>query len=124
MNKNTIAIIEDDNILANVLKEAFEDAGFSVLQASDGEEGLKLMESNEIDLILLDILLPKMNGIELLKKIRANEKLKNIEIIILSVVSDMGKIADAMEGGVYTYLIKDKTRVENLVEMVKEKLSA
>jgi len=64
-----------------------------------------------------------MNGIEFLKKVRENDKYKDIHIIILSVVGDMRKIADAMEGGVYTYLIKDKTKMDDLVSVVREKLS-
>ena len=123
MDKKTIAVIEDEEILAKVLIDVFSEAGFNVLHAADGEAGMKLVESEKIDLILLDILLPKMSGIELLKKIRANEKYKDMEVIVLSVVSDTEKVADAMEGGVYTYLIKDKTKMDNLLKIVKEKLS-
>lgn len=123
MDKKTIAVIEDEEILSKVLREALAEAGFNVLHATDGEAGMKLIESKEIDLVLLDILLPKMNGIELLKKIKADEKYKDMKIIVLSVVSDIEKVADAMESGVYTYLIKNRTKVDDLVKKVQEKLS-
>jgi DNA-binding response OmpR family regulator len=123
MEKKTIAVIEDEEILSKMLIESLSEAGFNVLHASDGEEGLSLIESENIDLILLDILLPKINGIEILKKIRENDKYKDLNIIVLSIVSDINKIADAMEGGVYTYLVKDKTKVDDLVRIVKERLA-
>jgi DNA-binding response OmpR family regulator len=118
----TIAVIEDEEVLAKVLVEALTEEGFNVLTASDGEEGFNLIETEKIDLVVLDVLLPKLNGLELLKKVRENEKYKDMEIVVLSVVSDIEKIADAMEEGVYTYLIKDKTRVDDFVKIVKEKL--
>ena len=118
-----ILIIEDEEALSKAMSLKLTKEGFEVSVAYNGEDALKLVESEKIDLILLDILLPKMNGIEFLKKIRANDAYKDIHTIILSAVSDMAKIADAMEGGVYVYLVKDKTKMDDLVNIVKEKLS-
>ena len=122
MNKKVIAVIEDEKVLSKMLTGALLDEGFEVVHATDGEEGVRLIESKEIDLVLLDILLPKMNGLELLKKIRENDKYKDIKFVILSVVNDLDKVAVAMEGGVYTYLIKDKTEISDIIKIVKEKL--
>ena len=123
MDKKTIAVIEDEEVLSKVLVEALEEANFNVLHATDGEAGLKLIESEHVDLVLLDIMLPKINGLEILKKVRENEKLNNLKIIILSIVSDIEKVADAMDSGVYTYLIKDKTKVNDLVSIVEKELA-
>ena len=118
-----ILIVEDEEALSKAMSLKLTKEGFEVSVAYNGEDGLKLIESEKIDLILLDILLPKMNGIEFLKKLRENDTYKDIQTIILSAASDMEKIADAMEGGVYIYLVKDKTKMDDLVNMVKEKLS-
>lgn len=123
MDKKTIAIIEDEEVLSKMLTEALTEAGFNILHATEGEAGLKLIESEQIDLVVLDILLPKINGLEILKKIRENNKYDDMEVIVLSVVNDMDKVAEAVEGGVYTYLIKDKTKVDDLVEIIKKRLS-
>lgn len=118
-----ILIVEDEKALAEAMSLKLVKMGFEVSVAHSGEEGLKLLGAEKIDLILLDLLLPKMNGIEFLKNIRKDDKHKDIHVIILSAVSDTEKIAGAIEEGVYIYLMKDKTKIDDLVNVVKEKLS-
>ena len=122
MEKIKIVLVEDDEILSKVVEEELSSKGFGVLKAMDGEAGLEMIKSEKPDLVLLDLVLPKLNGIEVLKKLREDEFGKNVPVIILSVVSDMDKVADAMEGGVYTYLIKDKMNIGDLAGRIKEEL--
>ncbi|MBL1434251.1 response regulator [Candidatus Wolfebacteria bacterium] len=122
-NLKKILVVEDEKPLAKAMNLKLTKEGFEVFVAHSAEDGLKIIESEKIDLILLDILLPKMNGIEFLKKLREDDAHKDILIIILSAFGDMEKVADAVERGVYIYLIKDQTKIDDLVNTVKEKLS-
>lgn len=117
-----IVLIEDDKILSDSVYNALKDAGFEVGRAFDGEEGLKLVESEKPDLVLLDILLPKLNGLVVAKKLKSNPLTKAIPIIILSVLDKSASVAEALESGVYEYMIKDDFKVEEIVARVKEKL--
>lgn len=93
-----------------------------VLEAKNGEEGLVLALDKCPDLVLLDIIMPKMDGITLLHKLRQNEKCKEMKVIMLTNLDDMSKIADAIEEGSSEYLIKSDIKIEDIVQKVKEKL--
>src|SRR5437762_902287 len=79
-----IVIIEDQEVLALIYSKKFAAAGYEVLVAADGEAGLESIIKNRPDLVVLDVMLPKLNGIEVLKKVRANPELKDLPVIILS----------------------------------------
>lgn len=117
-----ILIVEDDPPLRNALREKLSDAGFTILEAKNGEEGLSLAFSEHPALILLDILMPKVDGIEMLKKVRNDERGKNVPIIILTNLSDNGEIAQAIDNEVFDYFIKSDIKIEEVVEKVKGKL--
>ncbi|OGF82231.1 hypothetical protein A3B18_00965 [Candidatus Giovannonibacteria bacterium RIFCSPLOWO2_01_FULL_46_13] len=122
--KKRIALIEDDEILSNRLCAGLNDAGFDVSVAFDGEEGLKLIETLKPDLILLDIILPKMDGLTVAKKLKSNPSTKNMPIIILTALEKAQPLVDALESGVYEYIIKSDLKVQDIVERVKEKLES
>lgn len=122
MENKKILVIEDDDILSKVLLESLQKAGFDVVQAFDGEDGLRLIKSEKPDLVLLDILMPKMDGITMLKNLRKEDWGKDVNVVILTILDDIEKLADAMDNGVYTYLVKNKTQVDDLVSVVREKL--
>src|SRR5438046_1167111 len=106
MNSKKILIVEDDKQLQSALKDKFETEEFNVLVASDGQEGLMVAEKENPDLILIDILLPKINGIVMAEEIK---KLGlNSMMIFLTNLSDIQHIADASEAsaGNVDYLIK------------------
>ena len=77
-NMPVVLVIEDDPILTKMYKEKFTNEGFEVLTAPDGESGLETAVNKKIDIILLDVMLPRMSGIELLKRLREHEKGKNM----------------------------------------------
>lgn len=118
-----ILIVEDDPAMATLYKDLFEKEGFSVSLASDGDSGLKVALSTLPDIILLDILLPKMNGMTVLTKIRSTEWGKKEPIIILSNVDPDDTM---MQNIVYAqptyYLLKANTTPGEVLEKVKSVL--
>ncbi len=123
MEKYTILIIEDELALKEALATAMKDAGFTVYTAGDGEEGLRLALKHGPDAILLDLLLPKMPGMEMLKKLRADARGKHIPVIILSNASEPVNVMDAMKNEVFDYLVKSDWSLAEVTKKVKEKIA-
>jgi DNA-binding response OmpR family regulator len=115
-----ILIVEDDKDFLWILQQSFTGAGFSVVFAQDGEEGLKMAEKEKPDLILLDILMPKMDGITVAKKLK--EKGIKSQIIFLSNVEDMANITEAFKMADSDYIVKSTVHIDNIVKAVKKKL--
>ncbi len=119
---HTILIIEDDHALLNALKDKFTKEGFVVIKAHDGEEGLTMALSDHPDLILLDVIMPKMDGIMMLKALRKDAWGKDAKVIILTNLSDDKRVIEALEQGTHDYLIKADWKIEDVVEKVRKKL--
>lgn len=117
-----ILIIEDEKIIRDVLVKIFTKEGFSVLEAADGEAGLAVAEKESPDIILLDIILPKIHGLAVLSRLRDSEWGKNIPVIILTNLSDSASVAEALAGGVYEFLVKKDWTLDEIVAKVREKL--
>ncbi len=127
-NKKILVIeeVEDDLSLRNVLHDKFALEGFGVLEAKDGEEGLAIALREHPDIILLDIVLPKMDGLTMMKKLRETDEWgKNVPIILLTNLSaDDDKIMKAITNDTPAYyLVKSNWSIEDLVEKIKERLS-
>lgn len=127
-NKKMLVIeeIEDDTSLRNVLHDKFSLEGFSVLAEKDGEAGLATALRERPDLILLDIVMPKMDGITMMKKLRqANEWGKNVPIILLTNLSaDEDRINQAIaENEPAYYLVKSNWTLSDLLEKIRDRLS-
>ncbi len=127
-NKKILVIeeVEDDNSLRNVLHDKFKLEGFGVLEAKDGEEGLATALREHPDIILLDIVLPKMDGLTMMKRLReANEWGKNVPIILLTNLNaDDDKINQAItDNSPAYYLVKSNYTIEDLVAKIRERLS-
>lgn len=121
--KNILLIIEDEKSLLDALKDKFKLEGFEVLTAENGEQGLTEAVKKEPDIILLDILMPKMDGLTMLKKLRDDGWAKGTPVIILTNVNDLNQIAKAVENLAQAYLIKADWKIEDVVKLVKEKLN-
>ena len=115
-----ILIIEDEQTLVKVLVEAFSENGYKVETAIDGEEGWKKVQEFEPDLILLDLILPKMDGFEILHRIKKNEKLKNTAVLILTNLSDVKDRCHEM--GAVACLVKSDESIDNIKKAVKKVL--
>ncbi len=100
-----ILIVEDDLFIREIYEYTLKKSGHLVISAEDGEEGLKKAEEMP-NLILLDIMMPKMNGIELLQKLKASESTKNIPVVLITNLGDKNVIEQAFEMGAQGYLLK------------------
>ncbi len=121
-NTKKILLVDDDETILKVLADRLESEGFTVTEARDGFEGLNKALAEQPDLILLDIMLPKMDGLTMFKKLREDKRGKNIPAIVLTILREAEKVSEALENGVYTYLIKMDVQIEDVVRKVKEKL--
>lgn len=120
--KKTILFIEDDLPTVEVYKIALEHAGFKVETALSGNDGIKKIKAKVPDLILLDFLLPDINGIEVLKEIRAQKDAKDIPIFILTNYTDKKLGQKGLFLKNEKYLLKTKHTPSELAELVKKKL--
>jgi len=120
--RNTILIVEDDLDLLEVLRKKFIMEKFEVLQAPDGKIGLEEALRSHPDLILLDIIMPIMDGMTMLAKLRQDSWGKNVSVILLTNLSDESKVAEGLKHGVYDYLVKADWNIGDVVKKVKARL--
>lgn len=118
MGKKKILIIDDEVTLQKALTEALVQEGFEVFNAYNGEEGIKLFESRSPDLVLLDIIMPKIDGFGVFKKI--SQKNKKVPVMILSNLENNSEIQKMFKMGAVAYLIKSNFSLEGIVKKVKE----
>lgn len=114
-----VLIVEDEEILAKVLKEKLEKANFDVKVSIDGEEALLDVKNWKPNAILLDLMLPKKNGLDVLKELKEDNFLKNIPIIITSNLSDDDSIKKGIKLGADDYFVKSEHPINEIVEKVK-----
>ena len=117
-----ILIVEDEVALSSALRLKLEAEGYIVLVAVDGEEGLAMAIERKPDLILLDIIMPKMDGMTMLGKLREDSRGRDFRVIILTNLSDEDKIEEAKRHGSYDYLIKADWKIEDILDKVREHL--
>lgn len=118
--QQTILVIEDDSFMASLVSGVFKKAGFNVELAPDGENALKKIKERIPDLILLDLILPGINGFELLKKFKKSDQTRQIPIVILSNLGSQNEIKKGLKLGAKAYLVKTEILPEEIVEKVKE----
>ena len=117
--KHSVLIVEDEMALVEVLEDHFSEEGFEVLIAKDGKVGLDMALKLNPDIILLDIIMPIMDGITMLEKLRKDEKAKEIPVIMLTNLSDAKRVEEARKQGVNDYLVKADWKLEDVVNKVK-----
>lgn len=120
--KHTILVVDDDVPLLKAVCGKLEREGFQVFEAKNGQEGLDLALSNHPDLILLDIIMPVMDGMSMFEKLRQDAWGKNAKVIVLTNLSDNTKLAEALELKSYGYLVKIDWKIEDVVAKIKETL--
>jgi CheY-like chemotaxis protein len=101
-----ILAIDDENDVLLIIKTALSGEGYEILTASNGYDGLALAEDQKPDLILLDLRMPEMDGMEVLEQLRDNEKTQSIPVIVLTGLSEKNKIREALDKGITYYIVK------------------
>ncbi|MFH1462418.1 MAG: response regulator [bacterium] len=114
-----ILIVEDEKILMDMYKDKFVQVGFNVVTASSAEEGLEKVVKENPDLVLLDILLPKGNGISFLKKLRKDPKTSFVVVVAFSNFDDPEVKAEALSLGVKDYLLKTNYTPQEIIDRIK-----
>lgn len=117
-----ILFIEDESALQKTFGEILRQEGYEMISALDGEIGLRLAKSEKPDLILLDLILPRIHGFEVLKELKKDELTKEIPIIILTNLERAEDIQKALELGATTYLVKANYTLEEVLKKVKKAL--
>lgn len=118
-----IVIAEDEEILIKILREQFEKEGFAVALAADGMEAMSVIKKSKPDVVLLDLVLPKKNGFEVLEELKASEDIKMIPVIVLSNLGQDEEIKRALKLGATGYLVKNHHPISKVVEKVREYLT-
>jgi CheY-like chemotaxis protein len=121
---NTILIVEDEKPLQDVLADVLSKRGYTVITASNGKEGLDRACEERPDLILLDIIMPVMDGLEMLRELRQEEWGDAIEVVLLTNVSDNEKLAEALEIGAFDYLVKSDHTIDTITDAITTKVGS
>lgn len=122
--KKTILVVEDETPLRTAISGILSSEGFTVFEASNGQEGLDCARKEHPDLILLDQMMPVMDGLMVLEKLREDEGWgKSVKVVFLTNSSDDNNVSKATEGGVSYFLIKSDWDIADVVKKIKEQLN-
>jgi CheY-like chemotaxis protein len=121
--KAKILIVEDDPLMSRLYSKVFSIEGYEVRSAPDGEEGLTQVHKEVPTIILLDVMMPKMNGLQLLEKIKADPATKKIPVIMLTNLAGQADAEKAIAMGAIKYIVKSEYEPKQIVAMVKEILA-
>ena len=118
-----ILIIEDDPLMGRMYEKIFKFEGFEVELAVDGEEGLEKVKTGKPTLVLLDIMMPKMNGLQVLEKMKLDEETKAIPVVMLTNLAGQKDAEVALTKGAVKYIVKSEYEPKQVTNMVKEILA-
>lgn len=117
-----VLIVEDDTFLADIYQKKFEMEGYKVSVSDNGEKGLMDAKKKKPNIILLDILLPKLDGFAVLEKLKADSATKGIPVVLLTNLGQKDDVEKGLEAGAVDYLIKAHFKPSEIVEKVKSVL--
>lgn len=121
-SKIHVLLVEDDIFLSGIYQKKFEMEGYKISTADNGEKGLADAKKKKPDIILLDVLLPKMDGFTVLKELKADPTTKPIPVILLTNLGQKDDVEKGLEAGAVDYLIKAHFKPSEIVEKVKKVL--
>ena len=121
--KKTIVLADDESYIAIAYRDGLERAGFAVTVANNGQDALGAITHIKPDIVLLDLIMPKMNGFEVLKAVKADPTLSNIPILVLSNLSQVTDEAEVLRLGATDFLIKSDYSLKQIIEKVESVLS-
>lgn len=115
-----VVCAEDDKLISGSLVQGFKDAGFDAVPAYDGEETIAKVKESKPDIIVLDIMMPKLDGIGVVWELKANPETANIPVVMLTNLSDTATISKILEAGVTDYLLKSEQSIDQIIQKAKE----
>jgi DNA-binding response OmpR family regulator len=118
-----VLVIEDDKFLQRLLVMKLAQDGFDVVGASDGEDGLRRIVTEPPDLVVLDLILPKMDGFEVLTQMRTNSQTRDIPVIVLSNLGQEEDVSRVKQLGAMEFLTKSDISIHEVVQKIKEALA-
>ncbi|OGZ68372.1 MAG: hypothetical protein A3D44_01745 [Candidatus Staskawiczbacteria bacterium RIFCSPHIGHO2_02_FULL_42_22] len=119
----TILLVEDDPFIVDIYATEFKREGFAVEVAMDGVAALEAIKNHHPDMVLLDIILPKMDGWEFLKVLRGDAAIRHIKVMVISNLNQQDYTREIEQFGVIKYFLKIQTTPEEIVKAVKETLT-
>lgn len=122
-NNMKILVVEDERSLQKALCDTLTSSGYETLSALDGEEAISMVAKEKPNLILLDLILPKKDGFEVLKEIKSNTDFKDVPVIVLTNLEGSADVERALALGATTYLVKANYELSDIVEKIKKILS-
>jgi DNA-binding response OmpR family regulator len=122
-DKGTLLIVEDEVSFRTIYRDLFQGEGYGVLTAEDGETGWALTRKEKPDLVLLDLKLPKLDGYEVLRRIREDDDTKKIPVLIFSVMEDQQDVRKAMDLGADDYTVKGYYTSRQILQKIEELLA-
>lgn len=122
--KGRLLVVEDDEFISAIYAKKLSMEGYDVRLAENGERALLMMREDRPDLVLLDIIMPVKDGMETLREMRADEKLRDIKVVVLSNLSEDKELSQTRELGAIDYLVKANIAVSDLSAKVAEYLGA
>ena len=121
-NTKSVLIIDDEESLVNVLSRKFSDEGITAYTAFNGKQGLDVALEKHPDIILLDIMMPEMDGFDVMHHLQEDEWGKTVPIILLTNSSSIDTVAKAVSSGMSEFLVKTDIRLDEVVSKVKERI--
>ena len=119
-DKQKVLVVEDDEFLLELYSTKLKMEGFQVFSAGDGERGLRLAKEKKPDLVLLDIVLPKIDGLEVLRKLKKDGETAYIPIVLLTNLSQKDEVSEGLKAGAEDYLIKAHFMPSEVVDKIKK----
>jgi CheY-like chemotaxis protein len=121
-NTKSVLIVDDEESLVNVLSRKFTEEGITTYTAFNGREALEVALDKRPDIILLDIMMPEMDGFDVMRKLQQDEWGKDVPIILLTNSSSIETVAQAVSSGMSEFMVKTDMRLDDVVERVKGRL--
>lgn len=119
MESKSVLVVDDDQFLVDVLVEKLQTEGFVAKGVFSGPEALDSIREDPVDIILLDLIMPGMTGMEVLQKLKSDDKTKHIPVVVLTNLADNEVIEQIKAAGGSGYLIKDRQNIDEVVESIK-----
>lgn len=118
MGAYSVLVVEDTELLRRIYSDKLSQDGYQVLTASDGMEALAVLHANKVDLVLLDLIMPRMSGLEALEAIKADPRTREIPVIILSNLGQESDVERGLSLGAVDYLVKNEARPADVAEKI------